>query len=160
MKLKCPNPGCRSENDAQAERCHSCGAPFRQYANLSIYSAQLFNCGLAAAKNGDFGVARDNFAAVVRWCPMDREARNAWAMACFALGDFKNARDNWQTVLEKWPHDEFAKQGMEALENGDAKLDELGPTAPQKKSQTKKSGSEKSKHRKKSRRQGKKRRKP
>ena len=35
MQVRCPIPGCRSDNDVQAERCHRCGSPLIQYANLS-----------------------------------------------------------------------------------------------------------------------------
>jgi len=116
MQVRCPIPGCRSDNDVQAERCHRCGSPLIQYANLSVYPAQLFNRGLAAATSGQVALARDYFSAVVNWCPMDKEARNALAMACLAMGDLEAARNHWQTVIDHAPKDPVATQGLVALE--------------------------------------------
>lgn len=117
MKLICPASACRAGNHAQAEVCERCGTPLRGYARLSTYPARLFNLGLSAARAGKVARARDFFAAVVHWCPMDLEARNALAMACFALGDETEARHHWEMILERSPVDALVMQGLAALES-------------------------------------------
>lgn len=132
MKLTCPAPMCRADNDIQAETCVRCGTPLFSYARLSIHPAQLFNLGLATARQGQYTRARDLFAAVVYWCPMDREARNALAMACFALDDHVEARYHWDKVLELAPTDGLAKRGIEALEQSNADGANKQQSPPQK----------------------------
>src|SRR5947209_14725003 len=115
MRLTCPGGTCRADNDAQAEVCVRCGTPLRGYARLSTYPAHLFNLGLSAAREGQVARARDLFAAVVYWCPMDLEARNALAMASYALGDATEARHHWETVLARFPADALATRGLAEL---------------------------------------------
>ena len=86
----------------------------RHYARLTAYAAQLFNRGLAAANAGDLESARDLFAAVVYWCPLDGEARNALALACHRLGDTASARSHWSEVLARSPDDPVATAGLAA----------------------------------------------
>ena len=115
MGLTCPANLCRADNDIQAEVCVRCGTPLHGYARLSAYPALLFNQGLSAARTGNMAQARDAFAAVVYWCPLDQEARNALALACFALGDQTQARSHWERVLTRSPENEVATQGLAAL---------------------------------------------
>ena len=115
-QLMCPITTCRAENDLVAEVCIQCGTPLNMYRKLSIYPAQLFNQGLEAARQGHVKRARDMFASVIYWCPNDKEAHNALAMACYELKDFKEARLHWQLVLAHTSHDAFALRGMKALE--------------------------------------------
>ena len=82
---------------------------------LSIYPTQLFNRGLAEARNGRMSLARDLFAAVVYWCPKDTEARNALAMACLALGDRTEAEHHWNVIQEQSTRDIVAQQGLMIL---------------------------------------------
>ena len=113
MRLTCPT--CRSDNEELAEVCLRCGIPLSGYARLATYPANLFNLGLSAAREGQLAHARDLFAAVVYWCPADQGARNALAMACYALGDAVEARHQWEKVLERFPTDALATQGIAAL---------------------------------------------
>jgi TolA-binding protein len=115
MKIPCPASACRAENDMSNTHCSMCGVALRQYVRLYLYAGHLFNAGLSKARSGQLQQARDLFAAVVCWCPGDREARNALAAACFSLGDKKEARDQWQEVLRRFPGDPFAVQGLEHL---------------------------------------------
>jgi hypothetical protein len=117
VRLTCPAGMCRTDNDVHAEACERCGLPLRGLARLSIYPAHLFNMGLSAARGNQMACARDLFAAVVYWCPMDYEARNALAMACFALGDETEARHHWETVLRQLPANTLAARGLEAIES-------------------------------------------
>jgi Flp pilus assembly protein TadD len=117
MRLTCPAVSCRADNDARADACARCGTPLSAYARLSVYPARLFNQGLAAARGGQLLRARDLFAAVVCWCPLDMEARNALAMACYALGDKTEALIHWRTVLARLPEDAIARQGVAAIES-------------------------------------------
>src|ERR1019366_6119629 len=117
MKLTCPVNKCRADNNMQAEVCIRCGTPLHGYARLSAYQAQLFNQGLLEAQKGQFARARYLFAAVVYWCPTDIEARNALAMACYALNDLAEACHQWKTVLERSPTDRLATQSLAALAN-------------------------------------------
>jgi TolA-binding protein len=116
MKITCPISTCRSENDVQAEACVRCGTPIRAYARMLIYTNQLFNEGLAKARQGRMSDARDLFAAVIHWYPGDREARNALAMACFAQGDQVAAQDHWECILRDFPQDAIAQHGLTKLE--------------------------------------------
>lgn len=116
FRLTCPAGMCRTENDVRAEVCERCGLPLRELSRLSIYPAHLFNEGLSAARKNQMECARDLFAAVVHWCPMDHEARNALAMACFALGDETEACHHWETVLEQSPANAVSVRGFEAIE--------------------------------------------
>ena len=116
MGLTCPAANCRADNDAQAETCERCGTPLREYARLLAYPAQLFNLGLSAAREGHVNRARDLFSSIVHWCPMDMEARNALATACFSLGDKVEARRHWETVLSRSPSNAHATQGIAALD--------------------------------------------
>lgn len=90
--------------------------PLRNYARLSGHPARLFNAGLTAARAGDLTAARDLFAAVVHWCPLDWEARNALALASYQLGDLDQARLHWLTVLERQPQDPTATTGLANLD--------------------------------------------
>jgi cytochrome c-type biogenesis protein CcmH/NrfG len=92
----------------------------RHYARLRVYPDQLFNRGLSAAAAGDLGTARDLFAAVVHWCPLDIEARNALALAGFQLGDHATARLNWKAVLDRSPGDHLATEGLSRLADSQA----------------------------------------
>ena len=115
MRLTCPVATCRTDNDVQAEVCVHCGTPLRAYTRLSTYPAHLFNQGLSEARKGKTAHARDLFAAVVYWCPMDLEARNALAMACYISGDSAEARRQWEMVLSRSPTDPLATGGLAAL---------------------------------------------
>jgi hypothetical protein len=115
MKIPCPASACRAENDMSNTHCVKCGIALREYIRLYIYTAHLFNAGLREARSGQLHQARDLFAAVVYWCPGDREARNALATVCFSLGDEKGARTHWQEVLQRFPSDPLATQGLERL---------------------------------------------
>jgi Flp pilus assembly protein TadD len=97
-----------------------CGAPLQAYAHLLSAAACLFNRGLKAARAGDFRLARDLFASVVYWCPIDMEARNALAAACFAVRDFDAASLHWKVVLTRSPSDAIAMAGVEAVKSGRA----------------------------------------
>jgi Flp pilus assembly protein TadD len=115
MKISCPASTCRAENDISNTHCCMCGITLREYVRLYLYGAHLFNEGLSKARSGQLQQARDLFAAVVYWCPGDREARNALAAACFSLEDNKEARNQWQEVLRRFPADPLAAQGLEQL---------------------------------------------
>ncbi len=121
MKLICPVGKCQAENDVQAETCERCGTPLRGYARLSVYPNRLFNRGISSAREGDIRRARDFFSAVICWCPMDSEARNALALACFELKDFKEAQCQWTTVLERKPADTIATKGLLLIRKSQAK---------------------------------------
>lgn len=116
MILRCPLPSCGTENDFGVEVCAGCDTPIMNYSHLAAYPLLLFNQGLAAAHAGRFGEARDFFAAVVHWCPLDREARNALALASFELGDDTEARRHWELVRSRHPEDSAAKHGLAQLE--------------------------------------------
>lgn len=116
MKIICPASTCRTDNDPLAEVCGACGTPLRGFAQLSVYPAHLFNQGLSAAREGQMTQARDMLSALVYWCPMDVEARNALAMACLALGDRLSARHHLETVLDRSPTDTVATQGIAMLD--------------------------------------------
>lgn len=120
MRLVCP-AGCGADNDTEAERCANCGAPLVNHARLVDHAAQLFNSGLAAARAGEFGKARELFAAVVNWIPRDRDARNALALACFRLGDHERARFHWTAVLAQRPQDAFAATGLRKIDSRQAR---------------------------------------
>jgi cytochrome c-type biogenesis protein CcmH/NrfG len=75
-------------------------------------AAHLFNRGLSAAQKGEAALARDLFAAVVYWCPMDLEARNGLASACFMLRDYSEAQRHWEMVLQRSPGDSMAQEGV------------------------------------------------
>jgi Flp pilus assembly protein TadD len=102
-------------NDFDADVCAGCGVPLLSYARVSAYSARLFNQGLAAARADRLAEARDLFAAVVYWSPLDVEARNALAMTCSALGDVTEARRHWEQVLCQRPNDPLAAAGLSLL---------------------------------------------
>ena len=111
----CPSARCRAENDAAADQCRKCGLPLAGLARLHAHPAALFNRGLEAAQGGQFGEARELFAAVVHWCPRDVEARNALALACLRHGDPAAARRHWEDVLARVPGDDLATRGLRAL---------------------------------------------
>lgn len=115
MNLSCPIAVCRALNDPAAQTCARCGAPLRSYAHLLAAAAGLFNRGLMAARAGEYKLARDLFASVVYWCPMDMEARNALAAACLSAHDFDAAALHWKAVLSRSPSDAIAVAGIEAL---------------------------------------------
>lgn len=115
MRLLCPV--CKNENSSEIAVCSQCGTSLDGLQNLSIYPSQLFNLGLVAAKNGENTRARDLFAAVVHWCPLDQDARNALATACLSLGDHTEARRHWETVLSRSPTNENAMNGLAVLDN-------------------------------------------
>ena len=121
MELTCPITTCRAANDLGAAVCVRCGAPLTGYARLVAYPALLFNLGLEAARAGQLPRARDLFAAVVHWCPMDLEARNALAMACLAVGDRSEARLHWETVLARSPSNPIAARGIGTLDDADVR---------------------------------------
>lgn len=112
MTIRCPMPRCGADYEASAEACAGCGSPLWNYARLSAYPAHLFNQGLAAARAGRLGAARELFAAVVHWCPADWEARNALALASFELGDLAAARRHWESVLSRRTNDPQATHGL------------------------------------------------
>ncbi|MFI6344676.1 hypothetical protein [Streptomyces sp. NPDC050560] len=116
--LACPLPRCRAVNDAAAETCRQCQTPLRAYARLRSHPARLFNEGLAAAREGRIGAARDRFAAIVHWCPHDTEARSALALACLLQSDPGEARHHWNLVLERRPSDAAALRGLAMLTRG------------------------------------------
>src|SRR5260370_27484726 len=116
MKITCPESTCRAENDAHASACEQCQTPLRGYAQMLMHPARLFNKGLSKARENKFAQARELFAAVVYWCPMDLEARNALAMACYAQNDPDQARYHWEWILAQSPADTLAKQGLASLQ--------------------------------------------
>ncbi len=116
MKVKCPIGHCRADNEATAEVCVACGTPLRNFVRLSSYPARLFNQGLTAARAGEFGQARELFAAVVHWCPRDLEARNALALACLELSDAGAARRHWEQVRSVDPANPLADRGLTRLD--------------------------------------------
>jgi outer membrane protein assembly factor BamD (BamD/ComL family) len=124
VKLECPIQ-CGATNEAGVESCAGCGSPLRNHTRLGDYAAQLFNQGLHAARTGELGVARELFAAVVHWIPLDRKARNALALASYELGDHDRARHHWNQVLTQHPGDTFAVTGLRRLDSagpaGDAR---------------------------------------
>jgi TolA-binding protein len=115
MKIPCPASACRAENDISNAHCVVCGVALREYVRLYLYAAYLFNAGLSKARGGQLREARDLFAAVVYWCPGDREARNALAAACFSLEDHAEAAKQWREVLRRFPSDPMASQGLEQV---------------------------------------------
>jgi len=115
MKLVCPV--CRSQfENGRTEQCPQCQTPLRSYSKLQNHQANLFNLGLAAAKEKKFAQACEYFGAVVHWYPTDINARNALAMACYELGDFERAKFHLETVLDRSPHDEQAKRGIATID--------------------------------------------
>jgi len=116
MLLTCPASRCRAENEPDGEVCVRCQTPLRSYSRLLAYSAALFNQGLAAARAGRLSQARDLFSAVMWWCPMDIDARNAFALACYQLGDKAEARRSWGKVLARSPSNEVALRGLAMLD--------------------------------------------
>lgn len=115
MSIQCPESSCRFENEITASECAHCGTPLQGYTRLLDHPARLFNQGLARARQGEFELARDLFAAVVYWCPKDLEARNALAMACLALHDLLEAGRQWEIVLAQAPADALATRGLKQL---------------------------------------------
>jgi hypothetical protein len=140
MRLICPVISCRVENDAQAEQCARCGASLHGYARLSAHPARLFNEGLAAARNKEYARARDLFAAVIYWCPIDLEARNAFAMTCYALDDRSEALAQWKAVLARAPTDAIATSGVAAIASRVAAEEAASEPKPIKPSSKKKRG--------------------
>lgn len=118
LTVRCPLPRCGADNAFDADSCAGCGTPVRGYARISAYAAYLFNCGLAAAREGRLTAARDYFAAVVHWCPADTGARNALALAGFRLGDTAEARHQWEQVRERRPDDPLALRGLSLVAEG------------------------------------------
>ena len=122
MRISCPESTCRADNDVSAAFCVHCQTPLRAYIKLLIHPARLFNQGLDRAYAGEFKQARDLFAAVVYWCPMDLEARNALAAACFTLGDLTDAYQQWEFVSKNSPINTLAHalamQGLERVRDG------------------------------------------
>lgn len=131
MKIICPASTCRADNDPQAEVCKVCGTPLRGFAQLSVYPAHLFNQGLSAAREGQMTQARDLLSALVYWCPMDVEARNALAMVCLALGDRITSRHHLETVLDRSPTDAVATQGIAMLDAETESAEEEGSAIPE-----------------------------
>ena len=117
MQVECPMNQCRVRNDADAETCAGCGSPLLSHTRLSAHAAHLFNQGLAAARAGEFGRARELLAAVVHWCPLDCTARNALALANFELHDVTQARYHWNQVLAQRANDPFAAYGLRRLDD-------------------------------------------
>jgi hypothetical protein len=116
MQLVCPQPSCRADNEWTSEFCRRCETPLRSYARLAAFPALLFNRGLRAAREGRLAEARDHFAAVILWCPLDVEARNAFALACYCLGDKAEAGAQWEHVLERSRGNAAATQALAALD--------------------------------------------
>jgi hypothetical protein len=58
---------------------------------------------------------------VVLWCPHDREARNAYAMACLAMNDYPMAEEQWNIIIQQAPGDETAQRGLRFLSENEAK---------------------------------------
>lgn len=116
--LQCPVPRCGTGNEFAAAECAGCGTPLTSYARVSAYPAKLFNRGLAAASEGRLAEARDLFAALVHWCPLDLEARSALALACLDLGDSEAARRHWELVLSRRPGDTMAAEGLDRVGAG------------------------------------------
>ena len=114
--LPCPRATCRTENPADAERCIRCQVPLRGYARLTVYAARLFNEGLRAARCADITRARELFAAVVFWCPMDVQARHALAMASLAQDDLDGAEGHWTVLKKRSPSDDLATRGLAAVQ--------------------------------------------
>jgi len=137
MKLTCPVSICQADNDFNAEVCKRCGLPLRGFAKMSIYPAHLFNKGLSEARANRITHARDLFAAVVYWCPMDCEAHNALAMTCFALEDYIEAQCQWEMVLKQSPANTLAAQGLAAIDS-EKKLEEKGKGVSRKNKKNKK----------------------
>ncbi len=135
--LICPAAGCRTENDPAAPACVTCGTPLTGYVRLSVFPAKLFNQGLEAARHGKLAQARDCFAAVVAWCPLDLEARNALAQACYALGDTETATEHWQVVLSRSPKDALAVKGLRALSRPPGKTKDTKTKSKKKKADKK-----------------------
>ena len=144
MRLICPGRPCQADNDVYAETCAQCGLPLHGYIRLSIYPSLLFNRGLSAVREGQHRRARDLFAALVYWCPFDLEARNALAMACYALGDVAEARNQWETVLARVPTDTLATRGLAAL-TGSAKSREMSDNTQSAKPRSRQRGHSKKK---------------
>lgn len=115
MQITCPAVTCKAPNDVNAGTCVKCGLPLAGSTRLTLYPSRLFNMGLAAAKENRTARARDLFAAVVYWCPMDIEARNALATTCYASGDRAEARVQWEAVLKQSPSDAVAARGLLSL---------------------------------------------
>ncbi|MFL5702031.1 MAG: tetratricopeptide repeat protein [Ktedonobacteraceae bacterium] len=63
-------------------------------------------------------LAWDLFASVIHWCPSDKEARHALAMAHLALGNKADAQFQWETILKQFPDDTLARRGLLALRKG------------------------------------------
>jgi hypothetical protein len=124
FRLTCPASTCRTDNDVRAEVCERCRLPLSGFARLYLFPAHLFNMGLSAAQSNQMAYARDLFAAVVYWCPLDYEARNALALACFTLGDAIEARKHWEAVLKQSPSNTLAARGLVAIE-GEKKSHEI-----------------------------------
>lgn len=118
MLIVCPEATCRAQNEASNTKCMRCDAPLEAYVQLLTHPNHLFNQGLLMARSNKLGEARDLFAAVVYWCPNDLEARNALALACFALNDYAEAQKQWNLVLAQSRDDKLAKQGVEAVQQG------------------------------------------
>jgi len=156
MGLRCPVGACGAENDPLADACEGCGVPLRGYARVASHAARLFNQGLEAAREDRLGRARDLFAALVYWCPLDIEARNSLASTCMAMGDRAEAQNHWQQVLEKAPGDPIATAGLMALDRPDSTELSLpaSPVTPAPKPRTqkkKKKGGKKARRHKKGR---------
>jgi len=118
VDLQCPVPRCGTANEFAAAECTGCGTPLASYARVCAFPAKLFNLGLAAALDGRLAEARDLFAALVYWCPLDLEARNALAVACLELGDHEGARRHWKLVLSRRPDDTMAAEGLDRVGSG------------------------------------------
>lgn len=121
IKITCPAVTCRAPNDTGAAACARCGLPLGGLSRLTLYPSKLFNMGLAAAKENNMARARDLFASVVYWCPLDTQARDALAMACYASGDMAEARHHWEAVLWQSPSDAIAAQGLSLITAGEGK---------------------------------------
>lgn len=128
LSLICPIGTCQTSNDLHAETCIRCGIPLQGYKRMKIYSSQLFNDGLVKSRSGHYREARDVFAAIVCWYPMDIEARNALAMVCLAQKDFEQASQQWNIVLQQSPSNAIARQGMEKLQRDAKGTDKLTNT--------------------------------
>lgn len=125
MAITCPIISCQAANEIDAVSCVHCGVPLSNYTRLVVYPSHLFNQALVAARQGQLSQARDLFAAVVYWCPLDLEARNALAMACYVLHDWPEARRHWEIVKEHAPSNAIALKGLAAIKTSDLSTKEV-----------------------------------
>lgn len=110
------NVTAKSDEWPEAERywptCNACGLAWREEEQILLWPR---DGRLPATRAGDLTEARELFAAVVHWCPMDAETRNALALANYQLDEHETARTHWQAVLDRSPGDRFTTEGLARL---------------------------------------------